>query len=190
MAHNNHFFFSGLSPVQTSIPAPLQRNLEDSFSSIETLRREFIVTASAMFGPGFVWLVKTKEQKFSLLTTYLGGSPYPGAHYRRQTVDMNTEENTSRSESVSALLRSKLRGPPVNQVGAHGPLSRKEKAPGGIELTPVLCLNTWEHVYLPDYGVGAAGTGGKTAYAQNWWHKIDWNVVYNHANTKTPFLTH
>ena len=189
MAHNNHFFFSGLSPEETPIPKALQKSLENSFSSIETLRREFVITASSMFGPGFVWLVKTKDQKFSLLTTYLAGSPYPGAHYRRQTMDMNTEDSASGNGGVSAHLRSLLSGPPVNQVGAHGPLSRKDKAPGGTELTPVLCLNTWEHVYLPDYGVGAAGQGGKTAYAQNWWNRIDWNVVNNHANFKTSFIT-
>ncbi|CAG9938276.1 unnamed protein product [Clonostachys rosea f. rosea IK726] len=56
MAHNNHFFFDGLTPDPTPIPEVLKRELEASFSSMETLRREFVITASSMFGPGFIWL--------------------------------------------------------------------------------------------------------------------------------------
>jgi Fe-Mn family superoxide dismutase len=180
MAHNNHFFFSGLSPVETAMPEPLQKELEDTFQSIETLRKEMIVTASSMFGPGFVWLVKLPAtRKFSLLTTYLAGSPYPGAHYRRQVVDMNTED-----PSVSESLRRTLSAEPVNTVGAHGAYSEKKLPPGGIDLIPTLCINTWEHVYLPDYGVGAFEGGGVRAYAERWWDRIDWNVVANHANVR------
>jgi superoxide dismutase, Fe-Mn family len=189
MAHNNHFFFKCLSPESTTMPEPLRKALEASFSSIETLQREFVVTASSMFGPGFIWLVKTKEGKFSLLTTFLAGSPYPGAHYRRQTVDMNTESNIDGSVGVSGAIREKIAGPPVNQIGSYGRLSERQLAPGGIDLTPVLCLNTWEHVYLRDYGVGAFGSGGKKAFANTWWHKIDWNVVDDNAGRKHSFMT-
>jgi Fe-Mn family superoxide dismutase len=178
MAHNNHFFFQGLAPVETVMPESLKKELEDSFSSIETLRQEMVLTASSMFGPGFVWLVKHPlRKKYSILTTYLAGSPYPGAHYRRQEVDMNTED-----KSISAAVRRTLRNEPVNTVGAHGSHSAKKLPPGGIELNPVLCINTWEHVYLPDYGVGAFGSGGKRAFAERWWHRIDWAVVATFAD--------
>ncbi|UKZ77477.1 hypothetical protein TrVFT333_005198 [Trichoderma virens FT-333] len=90
MAHNNHFFFQGIAPNGTPMPDELRRELEASFSSIESLRLEFIVTASAMFGPGFVWLVKAGPGDYRLLPTYLAGSPYPGAHWRMQSTDMNT----------------------------------------------------------------------------------------------------
>jgi Fe-Mn family superoxide dismutase len=188
MAHNNHFFFNCLSPEPTTIPANLQKGLEASFSSMETLQREFVVTASSMFGPGFVWLMKSKSEKFSLLTTYLAGSPYPGAHFRRQAVDFNTESNASGVGSVSGAIREKWAGPPSNQVGLFGQHSQKPLAPGGIDLTPILCLNTWEHVYLRDYGVGASGEGGKKLYAENWWHKIDWNVVNENAGRRQSFV--
>jgi Fe-Mn family superoxide dismutase len=181
MAHNNHFFFSCLSPTETVMPEPLKKELEASFSSIATLRQELIVTASSMFGPGFVWLVKHPlGRKYSILTTYLAGSPYPGAHHRRQPVDMNTEDN----KSISDALRRTLRSDPVNTVGAHGAYAEKKLPPGGIDLVPVLCINTWEHVYLPDYGVGAFGVGGKRAYAERWWDRIDWAVVANHADVR------
>lgn len=174
MAHNNNFFFACLSPTEVTMPRALQLELEESFSSIDTLQREMILTANSMFGPGFVWLVKAKEagpKKYSILTTYLAGSPYPGAHFRRQPVDMNTEADFGPTS-----------GPPVNTVGSFGPRSKKPMAPGGVDLNPILCINTWEHVYLPDYGVGAFGAGGKRAYAERWWKRIDWSVVASNAD--------
>ncbi|KAJ5032560.1 uncharacterized protein L3040_009161 [Drepanopeziza brunnea f. sp. 'multigermtubi'] len=180
MAFNNHFFFESLSSTGiVPIPEILRLELEKSFGSIETLRKEFIATANAMFGPGFVWLMRSPRGKYSLLCTYLAGSPFPAAHYRQQPVDMNTEDRTV-SESIRRLQREGA----SNQVGAHGPLSQGKFAPGGADLTPVLCINTWEHVYLADYGVGAGGVGGKKAYAQSWWYAIDWQVVTNRAGPK------
>ncbi|RDL34588.1 uncharacterized protein BP5553_07716 [Venustampulla echinocandica] len=177
MAHNNAFFFNCLSPKPAAMPKILKEELTASFSSIETLKQEFIVTASSMFGPGFVWLVMGRDRRFSLLTTYLAGSPYPGAHYRKQNVDMNTED-----KSVSEHMRRINRGPPANSVGAFGAYSGNQSlAPGAADVLPVLCINTWEHVYLPDYGVGAFGGGGKKAYAESWWNAIDWDVVANNA---------
>jgi Fe-Mn family superoxide dismutase len=175
MAHNNNFFFNCLSPAETAMPVHLQKELELSFSSIDTLRQEIIVTASSMFGPGFVWLVKTKGlQKYRLLTTYLAGSPYPGAHFRKQALDMNTQH-----DDVLHVLNSKA----ANTVGAFGVMSEPEKkmAPGGIDINPVLCINTWEHVWLPDYGIGAGGAGGKKAYAERWWNRINWSTVASNA---------
>lgn len=75
--------------------------------------------------------------------------------------------------------------PPTNTVGSHGTHSNKNKIPvGGIDATPVLCINTWEHVYLPDYGVGSAGTGGKRGFAESWWYAVDWNVVADKADAR------
>lgn len=172
MAHNNHLFFQKLTPDPKPMPSALKADLEKSFGSIETLQREFVVTASSMFGPGFVWLVKTAQGKYSLLCTYMAGSPYPGAHYRRQPVDMNTEDKT-----VSEAIRRIGREAPTNTVGVHGHLSKKPIAPGGIDVQAVLCINMWEHVYLADYGVGAGGAGGKKAFAESWWHAVDWDKV-------------
>ncbi|KAG9244584.1 superoxide dismutase [Calycina marina] len=181
MAHNNHFFFEALQSHKVPIPQSLKTDLEKDFSSIETLQREMIVTASSMFGPGFVWLVhgsvgNTGKRGFRILTTYLAGSPYSGAHTRRQATDMNTESN--------AMGSSVARGPPANAVGAHGNHSKAPGptvAPGGIDVQPVLCLNTWEHVYLPDYGVA-----GKMAYASCWWERVNWSLVARRLG-KTEF---
>lgn len=187
MAHNNKFFFDCLNSEgqPTPIPTTLENELINSFSSIETLRREFIATANGMFGPGFVWLVKYDGTKFAILNTYLAGSPFPGAHSRRQHTDMNTQSNIKSSADYQrnkALYDSE----PTNTVGAHGPKS-EERSPayGGINVTPVLCVNTWEHVWVGDWGVG-----GKKQFLEAWWERINWNEVHNNSQiSPTKFIT-
>jgi Fe-Mn family superoxide dismutase len=179
MAHNNHFFFQGLAPGGTPMPDDLRRELEASFSSIDSLRLEFIVTASAMFGPGFVWLVKAGPGDYRLLPTYLAGSPYPGAHWRMQSTDMNTVGNDG---SARPFLRNQLLGAGRRRTG--------DLPPGGIELEPLLCLNTWEHAWLLDWGMGVDGKGGKAAYVDAWWNSVDWEKVHQRAGTVRPeFMT-
>lgn len=56
-----------------------------------------------------------------------------------------------------------------------------ELPPGGVDLEPLLCLNTWEHAWLLDWGTGAGGNGGKMAYAEAWWALIDWQKVAQKA---------
>ncbi|KAK0763146.1 hypothetical protein N5P37_004130 [Trichoderma harzianum] len=174
MAHNNHFFFQGIAPQGTPMPDELRRELEASFSSIESLRLEFIVTASAMFGPGFVWLVKAGPGDYRLLPTYLAGSPYPGAHWRMQSTDMNTVGNDG---SARSYLRNQSLGA-RRRVG--------DLPPGGIELEPLLCLNTWEHAWLLDWGMGVDGKGGKAAYVDAWWKLIDWEKVHQRSGVLRP----
>ncbi|KAL7936225.1 Fe superoxide dismutase [Trichoderma chlorosporum] len=174
MAHNNHFFFQGIAPNGTPMPDELRRELEASFSSIESLRLEFIVTASAMFGPGFVWLVKAGPGDYRLLPTYLAGSPYPGAHWRMQSTDMNTVGN-------DGSARSHFRNQGLGARRRTGDLP-----PGGIELEPLLCLNTWEHAWLLDWGMGVDGKGGKAAYVDAWWKLIDWEKVHQRSGVLRP----
>lgn len=139
--------------------------LEMSFSSIESLKEEFVHTAGAMFGPGFVWLVQTQAKQFRIVPTYLAGSPYPLAHWRSQNLDMNTE---GAGGSARSQVDNQAYG--RNNRGVNLP-------PGGIELKPVLCLNTWDHCWLMDYGVGQGRRGGKMAYVEAWWDRIDWQKV-------------
>ena len=39
-----------------------------------------------------------------------------------------------------------------------------------------MCVNTWEHVYMYDYGVQA-----KRKYLEDWWRCIDWGIVDTNA---------
>lgn len=196
MAHNNHFFFDGLAvkggadPAE-HMPAGLLAELEASFGSLETLQRELLLTADGMFGPGFVWLVRQADaagpQRFPyrVLATYHAGSPYPGAHWRRQFADMNNLAGVSdRSGDVVrdwydrqnvARGRRPLHGA---AAAATGPgetailTDPKRRPPGGADLVPVLCVNTWEHAWLFDWGIG-----GRWNYLAAWWNAINWGKV-------------
>ncbi|TKA62118.1 hypothetical protein B0A49_08268 [Cryomyces minteri] len=171
MALNNHFFFSGLSTHPVDMAPALRDALVRDFSSIETLKLSFLATARAMFGPGFVWLVQARTDRgdaFRILSTYLAGSPYPDAHWRRQPVDMNTQS----AASLGGVKLGRLTEV-QNTVGAYGAHSgERRNAPGGVDLVPLLCVNTWEHVWLRDWGVK-----GKEAFLERWWDGIDWDVV-------------
>ena len=236
MAHNTDFFFKQLLPASASsssssapapreIPAALRTAIDDNFGSPETLRREFAAIAQGMFGPGFVWLVKATTglnsqtgrggETLRLLTTYHAGSPYPGAHWRRQAVDMNTVGVESAAASLGAedaTVADAARAWIKNQANAAAPATSTNNAnttsshlanplaassitgqvdrrpPGGVDVIPLLCLSTWEHVWLRDYGLGADGYGGKAAFVEAWWNAIDWEAVNNLANLNRPKL--
>jgi len=173
MAFNNHFFFRGINAnpdVQSRPSTDLTKQINRDFSSMETLRETFLATAESMFGPGFVWLVQTNDTSFGslrILPTYLAGSPLSGAHHRRQSHDLNTHNVDS------------YQG--MNKVGSFGAASqqqdsRAKKPLGGIDVVPLLCVNTWEHVWLQDYGVR-----GKRAFLEKWWDRIDWDFVGQNA---------
>lgn len=170
MAHNNHFYFSGLSPTpDMPIPPFLKKELEAAFSSIETLRREFIFIAAGMFGPGFVWLVKHDFGQYRVLPTYLAGSPYSGAHWRRQPADMNTAPPITTGMDYFHNAQAVHKGP----IG--------DRPPGGIDVEPLLCLNTWEQTWAYDFGYEIDSAGGKAAFAKAWWRYIDWEKVQSRA---------
>jgi Fe-Mn family superoxide dismutase len=176
MAFNNHFFFRGINPNPETESKPsteLENLIRNHFSSLETLRETFLATAEAMFGPGFVWLVQTNDAQLGslrILPTYLAGSPLAGAHYRRQSHDLNTHN----ADSYQAL----------NTVGTFGSAAKQNLQPkkplGGVDVVPLLCVNTWEHAWLHDYGVR-----GKRQYLEAWWDRIDWNWVRQNATMQT-----
>ncbi len=178
MACNNHMFFSCLSPQKSEPSTTFLADVVESFSSYETLRIEMIETADAMFGPGFVWIVKDEEKgNMKLLCTYLAGSPYKLAHFRSQQNDMATYNTKALSASRSMGGR--------DNAGMFGPHSRNsvgnDHALGGYNSSPILCVNTWEHAYLRDYGVG-----GKRTYLERWWNRVDWAVVERNARLYGP----
>ncbi|KAK4500412.1 hypothetical protein PRZ48_008601 [Zasmidium cellare] len=187
-AFNNHFFFQTLStnPVQLGDQLQLQDSLINTFGSIETLRATMLDTAAAMFGPGYVWLVwaravdkgpmRSRTGAWRILTTYLAGTPFPEAGYRQQGVDMNNQN----PDSYQGYLAQQQQVPnnTAGFFGSHSSYGRREAAipPGGTGVAPVLCVSTWEHTYLPNFGVA-----GKRKYLNDWWDVIDWNAVANFA---------
>ncbi|KAL4928283.1 mitochondrial 37S ribosomal protein mS42 [Aspergillus undulatus] len=174
MAHNNHFFFNCLSPTKTEIPEKFTKDIIETCSSVESLKLDFLATANAMFGPGFVWLAKNLEREglMHIFCTYNAGSPYPAAHARRQPADLATH-------TPQTALGNQF-------AGAMGSYSAGERnlAPGAADVQPILCVNTWEHVWMMDYGIA-----GKAEYLERWWDRINWEVVadnYNAHGTPRP----
>ncbi|GAB7354726.1 hypothetical protein MBLNU459_g5141t1 [Dothideomycetes sp. NU459] len=166
MAYNNSFFFGSFSPSPTPLARyqGLKDSLERTFGSIDTLRQTMLATADSMFGPGFVWLVQAKinepgsrqEWQWRVLTTYLAGTPYPEAG-RTQSKDMNVQGTAGAFGGSSAYGKKDAEIPP-----------------GSARVQPVLCVSTWEHVYLRDFGVE-----GKQEYLKRWWDVINWGAVDN-----------
>jgi superoxide dismutase, Fe-Mn family len=122
-----------------------------------------------MFGPGYVWLAKSIEQegRLHIFCTYNAGSPYPAAHARRQPVDMNTQPNDGHSDVKDSLYVG----------GTRNHMLRSTAAPGSLQVSPILCVNTWEHVWMMDYGIR-----GKDEFLNRWWDRINWEVVYDNYN--------
>lgn len=183
------------------MPSRFEGILSRCFSSVDTLRQTFLDMAEAMFGPGFVWLVALRNPNpfhpnvdssitgefkdissrsnnhgqgfdFRILPTYIAGSPYPGAHARQQNRDMNTQN----LESIQGMVQ--------NTAGAFGASSEAARGDdttnarrGGADVIPVLCVNTWEHAWMMDWGVD-----GKRQFLEMWWERIDWGEVWRRAN--------
>ena len=194
MAYNNHFFFKNLVSFLSQstwlttlnltfkamqgrslpIPGPLQEELVNTFGSISTLRRLMLETANSMFGPGFVWLVQHRDryskkgQSFAVMNTYIAGSPLPGAHYRKQSVDLNNQ--ASKDEAILESALSPKTAP--KEASFQNRSTKLHVPPGGIAVNPILCVNTWEHVWMFDWGIA-----GKEKYLESWWESIDWDIV-------------
>ncbi|KAI0482364.1 Manganese/iron superoxide dismutase [Xylariaceae sp. FL0804] len=204
MAHNNQMFFEGLANLEgeevramraqaekekrvggdlegfgVPVPPRLRSLIDKDFGSLETLMREFTAVAMGMFGPGFVWLVKNERSNdLRILPTYLAGSPYTAAHWRRQPVDFATSGG-SRDIVGEYTQRSR--------VGGGLDSGKFTASPGGLNVVPLLCLNTWEHVWLRDYGiVGQDGNSGKRTFVENWWYCINWQQVAHNAFEGEP----
>lgn len=52
------------------------------------------------------------------------------------------------------------------------PGNESKIAYGGADIDILLGVNTWQHVWLMDWGVG-----GKKQFLEGWWGAIDWDVV-------------
>lgn len=177
MAHNNHFFFQQFTnePRRLDQYPELESSLTRQFGSIETLRQTFLDTAMSMFGPGFVWLVWSRDPESSsmrngtwkILCTYNAGTPYPEAGFMQQGLDMNTNNAASFERYKSGL-------PPAAR--AISSTERIRLPPGGTSVMPVLCVSVWEHTYIYDFGVE-----GKANYLNEFWNVVDWHVVATRA---------
>ena len=59
--YNHDFFWNSLTPKGSSITDDVSQALKESFGSYEKFEEEFKNKATALFGSGWAWLVKTSE---------------------------------------------------------------------------------------------------------------------------------
>ena len=60
------------------------------------------------------------------------------------------------------------------------PGNESKIAYGGADLDILLGVNTWQHVWLMDWGVG-----GKKEFLEGWWNAVDWDVVEFNMQSNT-----
>lgn len=152
-AHNNHFFFSQLTPHehQSAMPSELEDAIAAQFGSVELFREELLDTAEGMFGNGWVWLVLDQEQQLRFFPTYNAGTPYIWG--RRQSQDPNVPSAATGNANSGRDL--------VDFVATQR-----------YAIMPLFNVCVWQHCYLAKYGVN-----GKRAYLEDWWKCIDWSKV-------------
>ncbi len=60
---NHHFFFTQFTKKDTSVmPQEVKKALEISFGSVENFKEKFKEAALSVFGSGWAWLVKDKDE--------------------------------------------------------------------------------------------------------------------------------
>lgn len=73
---NHTFYWNCMTPEkETASPIILMRAIEQNFGSMENFKQMFVKQAATLFGSGWLWLVKDKGGKLSLLQTSNAGTP-------------------------------------------------------------------------------------------------------------------
>jgi Fe-Mn family superoxide dismutase len=110
-----------------------------------------------MFTGGFVWLVLVRDYtmrirepaKIAILRTYGAGSPLTEAHFRRQPLEVSNVPLHGHAKAIAESIKSAT-----------------------LDVTPLLCVSTWQHSYMTDYRID-----GKDKFLEAWWEAINWDLV-------------
>lgn len=73
--YNHDFFWNGLTPGGSEVPANLEAALNDAFGSVETFKEEFTNAAVNNFGSGWTWLVKDGNGNLKIVSTSNAATP-------------------------------------------------------------------------------------------------------------------
>ena len=73
--YNHDFFWTGLSPENTTPSLALDSLLVSEFGSIDEFKKTFIEKAVGLFGSGWVWLCIDEKGKLSIVTTSNADNP-------------------------------------------------------------------------------------------------------------------
>ncbi len=72
---NHDFFWNGLTPNGSEIPANVEAALAETFGSVDGFKEEFTNAAVNNFGSGWTWLVKNAEGKLEIVSTSNAATP-------------------------------------------------------------------------------------------------------------------
>lgn len=73
---NHTFYWHSLSPTGGGKPAgKLAKTIEETFQSFEAFKAAFTKSATTLFGSGWVWLVKNKNNALEIVQTSNAGNP-------------------------------------------------------------------------------------------------------------------
>ena len=87
---NHNFFFASLRPAnpQNKAVGSLKRAIDRKFGSFEAFRAAFKGEAMAVFGSGWLWLVKDDDNELSLVTTANQDTPISAGYVPLITIDI------------------------------------------------------------------------------------------------------
>ncbi|MDR0865225.1 MAG: superoxide dismutase [Candidatus Symbiothrix sp.] len=73
---NHTFYFHTFTPKKGSAPkGELLQALNETFGSVGAFKKQFVADGTAIFGSGWVWLVKDANKKLSIVKTANGDNP-------------------------------------------------------------------------------------------------------------------
>jgi len=72
---NHDFFWNGLTPGGSDIPADVEAALSEAFGSVAQFKEAFSNAAINNFGSGWTWLVKNTEGKLEIVSTSNAATP-------------------------------------------------------------------------------------------------------------------
>lgn len=117
-AWNHVFYFEQLSRHGYHTPnGRLLRAIEDTFGSVDELRRRMTTAATSLFGSGWVWLAADYDGRLYIVSKPNAGTPLTDG------------------------------------------------------LTPLMCIDVWEHAYYLDY------RNQRKQSVEDFWKILDWEVV-------------
>nr|CAG8479769.1 8960_t:CDS:2 [Entrophospora candida] len=126
------------------------------------LQSLFTNMALAIFGSGWTWLVKTEYDTLCVVNTY--NAEDPNNHPSRFNKTSDKDDINQKQDTLT----------PSNQPLPPPLIKLSMELPHNSRLTPLLCLNVWEHAYVKQYGIL-----NKSLYIENFWKCINWEVINN-----------
>ena len=155
------FFLRGLTThpgAQSNIPRGLEKLFEGEFevSGIKQVKRLFDLEADALFGNGWIWLVRInaaeRAGKLGIISTLNGWTPMS-----LLMAAAGGKVGSSQAPSISQML--------------FGSSSIQADTTPFSYYSPVLGISMFENAYIRDFGID------RRAYLDAVWRKINWQRV-------------